>query len=138
MDADAGTVNFDLTSTPTSSGGTNDTINVANLVLNGLATIDVNLVGHGLSNGAYNLFSFSGAPSGGAGNLQLAGISSSGVRQSFSLMTSAVQRGRPIAGLGKRRQPHLDRRRWKLVGRGNDAELEQCRRRRTCSTTTTR
>ena len=84
-----GTVNFDLTSTPTSSGGTNDRINAANLALNG-ATININPVNHSLSNGTYNLFNFSGTLSGGVGNLQLAGVSSNGVRQSFNLVATGV------------------------------------------------
>jgi fibronectin-binding autotransporter adhesin len=89
----SGTVNFDLTSTPTSNGGINDTINVANLAVNGPVTIDVNSVGHGLNNGTYNLFNFSGGLTGSAGNLQLAGISSNGVRQTFNLITTGVSGG---------------------------------------------
>ena len=84
-----GTVNFDLTSTPTSSGGVNDLIDAANLALNGTTTVNVNPVNLSLSNGVYDLFNFN-TLSGGTSNLQLAGVSNTGTRQSFSLVISST------------------------------------------------
>jgi autotransporter-associated beta strand protein len=89
----SGTVNFDLTSTPTSSGGTNDTINAANVSLSGPITLNVNPVNGFLGSGVYNLINFSGALSGGTSNLLLAGVSSIGIRESINLLTSGNLNG---------------------------------------------
>jgi fibronectin-binding autotransporter adhesin len=68
--------------------GGNDSVNVANLNLNGPATINVNATGGFLGDGAYNLVNFSGSLGGSASALSVTGLTSTGTRQSYSLVTS--------------------------------------------------
>ncbi len=86
-----GAVNFDVTNVSTTSGGTNDTVNVANLALTGPTTLNINPIDYSLGSGFYKLFNTTGSISGGTSNLilNLQNIALGSTRQSFSLVTTS-------------------------------------------------
>ena len=84
-----GTINFDLGAATTVGGGVNDLIAVnANLTLGGITTLAVNNLNGSLASGTYRLFNYGGALTGGAANLQLAGLAPT--RQTLMLNTATA------------------------------------------------
>jgi fibronectin-binding autotransporter adhesin len=98
-----GTVNFDLSAVPTSVGGVNDTVDVASLALSNITTLDLNVLGHRLGTGTYNLFNYSNAVTlGNVSNLnfQFIGITTGLTRQTFSLVNNTSTKAVQLSILG--------------------------------------
>ena len=84
-----GSVNLNLTNTPTNLGGSNGMIDPSNLALSGNTTLDLNAVNLALGSGTYNLIDYGSLTSGGTANLtmNLIGVAL-GARQTFTLQTT--------------------------------------------------
>src|SRR5208337_4258584 len=95
-----GTINYDLSSKSTSSGGTNDVIDAANLSLTSPTTLLINSVNLSLGNGVYPLLVSGTAISGGSSNLnlQFANLTTNGTRQMFSLVDTGTQVDLDVSG----------------------------------------
>ena len=93
MTLNGGTVNFDLSATPTSSSGISDLISVASLNLSNTTTLAINKLGTSLGSGVYDLINYSGSLTGSVANLSLSGTSSGTTRQTFTLSTTGASAG---------------------------------------------